>query len=123
MDKELSYQKYDPAWGAEPIPPVPDESLVDMFRRTVSRFPDKPAAIFLEREETAHRERVTKHLVVLKRRADQSRARVYVAELNLRAIAEFGYDCVDVAAALLERLEIVDQKRQLIARDATGEVR
>jgi long-chain acyl-CoA synthetase len=52
MRKELSYQKYDPAWGAEPIPPVPDESLVDMFRRTVSSFPDKPAVIFLDRETT-----------------------------------------------------------------------
>jgi hypothetical protein len=25
MGKELSYQKYDPAWGEEPVPPVPDE--------------------------------------------------------------------------------------------------
>jgi len=52
MDKELSYQKYDPSWGAEPTPPVPDGSVVDMFHRTVSRFPDKPAVIFLDRVTT-----------------------------------------------------------------------
>ncbi len=52
MDKELSYQQYDPAWGELPTPPIPDESLVDMFRGTVERFPDKPAVIFLDRVTT-----------------------------------------------------------------------
>lgn len=50
MSDALSWQKYDPAWGAGPIPPVPDESLVDMFKSTVEKNTDKAAVIFLDRE-------------------------------------------------------------------------
>lgn len=52
MSENLSYQKYDPSWGARPIPPIPDASLIDMFNETVEKNPDKAAVIFLDRTTT-----------------------------------------------------------------------
>lgn len=55
MSDELSYQKYDPSWGAGPIPPIPEGSLVDMFKSTVEKNPDKTAVIFLD-TKTSYKE-------------------------------------------------------------------
>lgn len=52
MSETLSYQKYDPAWGAEPVPQLADGSTVDMLKNSVTRYPDKAAVIFLDRVVT-----------------------------------------------------------------------
>jgi len=60
--------------------------------------------------------------MVLKRRADEPCPRVDVAEFDLRPIAQLGDDGIDVAAAFLERFQVVDQEGQLIPRDAAGKI-
>ncbi len=52
MEKKPSYEKYDPSWGVEPIPDVPETSLVEMWKTAVERTPEKPAVIFLEKSYT-----------------------------------------------------------------------
>ena len=52
MSEALSYQIYDPSWGAGPIPPIPEGSLIDMFKATVEKNPDKTAVIFLDQKTT-----------------------------------------------------------------------
>lgn len=52
MAKELSYQTYDDSWGAEPIPPTPDESLLHMLASSVQKNPDKAASILFQRVTT-----------------------------------------------------------------------
>jgi long-chain acyl-CoA synthetase len=50
--KELSYQEYDDSWGAEPIPPTPEESLLHMLGSSVQNNPDKAASILFHRATT-----------------------------------------------------------------------
>ncbi len=52
MTKKESYQKFDTAWGARPVPETPKESLLEMFYKTVAACPDKPASIFLDHPTT-----------------------------------------------------------------------
>ncbi len=42
-----SHVTHDPAWGAEPIPPIPDGSFYDLIKQTVWRYPSKTALISL----------------------------------------------------------------------------
>ncbi|MBN1573201.1 MAG: AMP-binding protein [Deltaproteobacteria bacterium] len=51
MSKE-SYQKFDPSWGVNPIPPVPEAPLYKPMQDSAKKFPDKPAVIFLHHETT-----------------------------------------------------------------------
>ncbi len=51
MSKE-SYQKFDPSWGINPIPPVPEAPLYKPMQDSAEKFPDKPAVIFLHHETT-----------------------------------------------------------------------
>jgi long-chain acyl-CoA synthetase len=48
VDKgNLSHVTHDPAWGAEPLPPIPDGSFYDLIKQTVWRYPSKTALISL----------------------------------------------------------------------------
>ena len=47
MSENLSYQKYDPSWGAQPIPDAPDKAIHEILRETAARLPDKDAVIYL----------------------------------------------------------------------------
>lgn len=51
MSKE-SYQKFDPSWGVNPIPPVPEAPLYKTMQDSAKKNPDKPAIIFLHHETT-----------------------------------------------------------------------
>jgi long-chain acyl-CoA synthetase len=44
-----SHVTHDPAWGAEPLPPIPDGSFYDLVGRTVKTSPDKTALVSLGR--------------------------------------------------------------------------
>ncbi|MGQ9531962.1 MAG: class I adenylate-forming enzyme family protein [Desulfotomaculales bacterium] len=48
-DERLSYVKFDPAWGAEPMPPVPEIPLFELIRQTAYRHPRKIALVSLDR--------------------------------------------------------------------------
>lgn len=68
MSGELSYQKYDPSWGAEPVPPVPEVPIFELMQNSAKKDPGKPAIIFLD-QPTTYREldefsdRVAMHLI------------------------------------------------------------
>ena len=47
MTENLSYQKYDPSWGAHPLPAAPKKPIHDILRETAGRLPDKDAIIYL----------------------------------------------------------------------------
>ncbi|MBI9084654.1 MAG: AMP-binding protein [Desulfobacterales bacterium] len=47
MTEMLSYQKYDPAWGARPIPTPPEQPVFEILRDTAKKWPEKDAVIFL----------------------------------------------------------------------------
>jgi long-chain acyl-CoA synthetase len=49
MAEQLSYQKYDPSWGAGPIPQIKSGSTVDMLIKSVDQYSEKPVIIFLDR--------------------------------------------------------------------------
>ena len=52
MSKELSYQKYDPSWGVNPMPSVPEVPLYQLMQDSAAKNPDKPAVIFFHKETT-----------------------------------------------------------------------
>jgi long-chain acyl-CoA synthetase len=68
MSRELSYQKYEPSWGAEPVPPIPEVPIFELMQISARKDPDKPAVIFLD-QPTTYREldefsnRVAMHLI------------------------------------------------------------
>lgn len=47
MSEQLSYQKYDPAWGARSIPDAPNMPVFDILRQTARKWPEKDAVIYL----------------------------------------------------------------------------
>lgn len=47
MSPNLSYEKYDPAWGARPLPAVPDKPVFEILRETAGRLPENDAVIYL----------------------------------------------------------------------------
>lgn len=49
MPENLSYQKYDPAWGANHIPSVPDKPVFEFLRETAGRTPEKDAVICMHK--------------------------------------------------------------------------
>lgn len=49
-DAQLSYLKYDPAWGAEPFPSLPEAPLPELIRPVVERYPLKTALISFGQE-------------------------------------------------------------------------
>lgn len=52
MTETLSYQKYDESWGARPVPPIPEESILMTLQNSTAKNPDKPAVIFLDHTTT-----------------------------------------------------------------------
>ena len=47
MNAPLSYLKYDPAWGARPVPEAPELPVFEILRRTAREMPEKDALIYL----------------------------------------------------------------------------
>ena len=47
MSENLSYAKYDPSWGANPIPPTSEKPVYQTLRETAARVPEKDAVIYL----------------------------------------------------------------------------
>ncbi|MGB9904277.1 MAG: class I adenylate-forming enzyme family protein [Desulfotomaculales bacterium] len=45
FEESLSYLKYEPQWGAEPMPPVPEMPLFELIRQTAYRYPLKTALV------------------------------------------------------------------------------
>lgn len=52
VDVGLSYIAFDPAWGYEEIPPVPEIPLYDLIRQSVDKYKDKTALVSLGYEMT-----------------------------------------------------------------------
>ena len=52
MSQEPSYQKYDPSWGANPIPPVPEIPLYHFLKEQARKNPQKDAVIFFHKKNT-----------------------------------------------------------------------
>jgi len=48
--EQLSYIAYDPAWGMEKMPPVPEIPLYELLRRSAAQNGDKTALVSLGRE-------------------------------------------------------------------------
>ncbi|MFZ5631430.1 MAG: class I adenylate-forming enzyme family protein [Bacillota bacterium] len=49
-NEKLSYISFDPAWGTEEMPPVPEIPLYELIRRSAARYGDKTALVSLGRE-------------------------------------------------------------------------
>lgn len=49
MTENLSYQKFDPAWGAKELPPVPGKPVFAFLRETALKHPDKDAVICMHK--------------------------------------------------------------------------
>lgn len=45
---DLSYISFNPAWGYEEMPPVPEIPLFDLIRRSVDRYRDKTALVSMD---------------------------------------------------------------------------
>jgi long-chain acyl-CoA synthetase len=52
MSKELSYQKYDPAWGVNPVPPIPETPLYSFLKEQAEKNPQKDAVVFFHKKST-----------------------------------------------------------------------
>jgi len=68
MSAELSIQKYDPSWGVEVLPSVPEVPVFKLLQDSVEKYPEKPAVIFLHKETTyreldEYSDRVAMHLI------------------------------------------------------------
>ncbi len=46
MKEKLSYQQYDPSWGASPLPAAPTVPVFEILRRTARQQPDHDAVIY-----------------------------------------------------------------------------
>lgn len=47
MDNNLSYQKFDPAWGAKPLRETEKKPVFDFLRQAAAKHPEKDALIYL----------------------------------------------------------------------------
>lgn len=68
MSAELSIQKYDPSWGVEERPSVPEVPVLKLLQDSVEKYPEKPAVIFLHKQTTyreldEYSDRVAMHLI------------------------------------------------------------
>ncbi|MEW6275807.1 MAG: long-chain fatty acid--CoA ligase [Bacillota bacterium] len=52
IEQNLSYLSYEPQWGAEPMPPVPEIPLFELIRQTAYRYPSKTALVSCGRKIT-----------------------------------------------------------------------
>ncbi|HOD27739.1 MAG TPA: AMP-binding protein [Syntrophales bacterium] len=51
---KMSYLKFEPAWGTEPLPPIPDVPFFELLRRSAYLHPMKTALISLGKEVSYH---------------------------------------------------------------------
>ncbi len=52
IDKKSSYLRFEPGWGAEPLPPIPEVPFYEPIKQTAYRYPLKTALISFERSVT-----------------------------------------------------------------------